>query len=53
MKRDEIAHFRIPSEIKEEAKKYAVIDNRSLSGFFVEAVKHRIEKIKKEQSKVI
>ena len=51
MKRDESAHFRLPSEIKEEAKKYAVIDNRSLSGFFVESVKQRIEKIKKDQQK--
>lgn len=51
MKRDESAHFRIPSDLKEEAKKYAVIDNRSLSGFFVESVKDRVNKLKLEQKK--
>lgn len=53
MKRDEQVHLRIPFEVKEDAKKYAVIDNRSLSGFVVESVKQRIEKMKKEQSKAI
>jgi len=53
MKRDEQVHLRIPYEVKEDAKKYAVIDNRSLSGFVVEAVKLRIAAMKKEQSKAI
>lgn len=51
MKRDDFAHFRLPAEVKEEAKLYAVIDNRSLSGFIVESIKQRIEKMKKEQFK--
>ncbi|MFA5875237.1 MAG: hypothetical protein WC901_00920 [Candidatus Margulisiibacteriota bacterium] len=49
MIRDEQVHLRIPFEVKEDAKKYAVIDNRSLSGFVVEAVKQRIDRMKKEE----
>jgi hypothetical protein len=53
MKRDSDIHVKLPTELKKDAKIYAVIDNRTLSGFVVEAVKQRIEKMKKEQSKAI
>ena len=53
MERNQLAHIRLPAEIKEEAKLYAVIDNRSLSGFIVESIKQRIERMKKERSKEV
>ena len=49
MKRDSDIHVKLPTELKKDAKIYAVIDNRTLSGFVVEAVKLRIEAMKKEQ----
>ena len=49
MKRDSDIHVKLPTELKKDAKIYAVIDNRTLSGFVVEAVKQRIEAMKKEQ----
>jgi hypothetical protein len=48
MKRDSDIHVKLPTELKKDAKIYAVIDNRTLSGFVVEAVKQRIEAIRKE-----
>ena len=49
MKRDEDIHFKIPKELKIEAKRLAIYDNRTLSGFIVEAVKDRIKKLKIEE----
>ena len=51
MKRDSDIHVKLPAELKKEAKIYAVIDNRTLSGFVVEAVKERIIKLKAEEKK--
>jgi len=49
MKRDSDIHVKIPTELKKDAKIYAVIDNRTLSGFVVEAVKERIIRLKAEE----
>ena len=51
MKRDSDIHVKLPTELKKDAKIYAVIDNRTLSGFVVEAVKERINKFKEESKK--
>lgn len=51
MKRDEDIHFKIPKELKIEAKRLAIYDNRTLSGFIVEAVKDRIKKLKIEEKR--
>ena len=53
MKRDEDIHFKIPKELKIEAKRLAIYDNRTLSGFVVEAVKERIIKLKAEEKKAV
>lgn len=52
MQRDEQLHVRLPSEVKDDAKLYAVYDSRTLSGFVVEAIKDRVNKLKLKQKKV-
>lgn len=49
VERDSAINIRIPKEIKKEAKLYSVIDNRSLSGFVVEAIKDRVNKLKQQK----
>lgn len=53
MKRDQDIHFKIPKELKLEAKRLAIYDNRTLSGFIVEAVKERINKFKEEEKMLV
>lgn len=53
MKRDTDMHIRLPKEIKDEAKRLAVYDNRTLAGFVVESIKERNAKVSAELKRVV
>lgn len=51
MKRDTDMHIRLPKEVKDEAKRLAVFDNRTLAGFVVESIKERVNRLKAEEKR--
>jgi hypothetical protein len=51
MLRDSDLHIKIPSSTKQEAKKYSVLDSRTLSGFVVQAIREKIKAMQAEENK--
>ncbi len=46
MKKDDFLGFKIEKELKKEAKRFATLDSRTLSGFVTQAIKEKISRAK-------